>query len=283
MGTLGVVEGPASARQELLARLERPETTEGLNRLLDRLDVMVLAADAANEFLERSDVIADSVSESLSELRKIPISPDVRQLLGKLPQLTHAGLQAAELVGNPAFERLLSSGLLERLSDPKTIGSLHTLLDHLDLASFALTSISEFLERSEVIADSVAESIHEVTNAAPRIDLGKIKEVAAELPALLDVAVAVKRSGLLDHATRFVETLNRLQASGTFAPDTVAVVGGLSVAATSTHKKQEFAQFAPKGIFGLLGALKDPNVQATLGFAIAFAHNYGQTLRAEKK
>jgi uncharacterized protein YjgD (DUF1641 family) len=283
MAMAGVVEEPLSARHELMARLERPDTLEALNRLLDRLDVMVLAADAANGFLERAEVIADSVSESLSELRKIPLSPDARQLAGKLPQLTHAGLQAVDLVANPAFERLLSSGLLERLGDPKTIDAMHTLLDQLDLASFALTSVNEFLKRSEVIADSVAESIHEVTRGMPKVDFAKIKETAESLPMLLDVALEVKRSGLLDHAKSLVDTLDRLQESGTLAPDTVDIVGGLGAAATSAHKKQDYRQYAPKGVFGLLGALKDPNVQATLGFAIAFAHNYGQTLRREQK
>jgi len=202
-----------------MARLERPDTVEALNRLLDRLDVMVLAADAANGFLERAEVIADSVSDSLAELRKISISPDARELAGKLPQLTHAGLQAVDLVANPAFERLLSSGLLERLGDPKTIDSMHTLLDHLDLASFALTSINEFLKRSEVIADSVTDSIHEVTRGVPSLDFAKIKETMESLPMLLDVALEVKRSGLLDHAKSLVETLDRLQDSGTLAPD----------------------------------------------------------------
>lgn len=292
MGVSGVLEEPLSAREELMARLDRPDTAEALNRLLDRLDVIALVADSANEFLARSEVIAASVAASLSELRQIPIPAEARGLGAKLPGLAHAGLQVADLANQPgfgpAFGRLISSGLLERLGDEKTIGSLHTLLDHLDLAAFALTSADEFLKRSDTIVDSVAESIHEVTKADFKIDLGgidmaKIKEAVAALPAMMEVAVEIKRSGLLDHAKSMFETLNQLQASGTLAPDTVAVVGEMGAAATSTHKKQEYAQYSPKGIFGLLGALKDPNVQATLGFAIAFAHNYGQTLRAESK
>lgn len=287
MGMTGLMAERVSAREELMARLERPDTAEALNRLLDRLDVIALVADSAGEFLARSEVIAESVSSSLSELRQIPISAETLGLGAKLPGLAHAGLQVADLTSQPgfgpAFGRLLSSGLIERLGDEKTIASLHTLLDHLDLAAFALTAADEFLERSEVIADSVAESIHEVTQAESKIDFGKIKEAVTALPALMEVAIEIKRSGLLDHAKSMFETLNQLQASGTLAPDTVEVVGGMGAAATSTHKKQEYAKYSPKGIFGLLSALKDPNVQATLGFGIAFAHNYGKTLRAEIK
>lgn len=288
MATAGLMAEPMRAREELMARLDRPDTAEALNRLLDRLDVIALIADAAGEFLARSEVIAESVSSSLDELRQMPISSDARGLGAKLPSLAHAGLQMADLAANPAFARLLSSGLIERLGDEKTIGSLHSMLDHLDLAAFALTAADEFLARSETIVDSVAESVQEVTKGdinfgLSGLNLAKIQESVAALPALMEVAIEIKRSGLLVHAKSMFETLNQLQASGTLAPDTVAVVGGLGSAATSTHRKQEYAQYAPKGILGLLSALKDPNVQATLGFAIAFAHNYGQTLRAETK
>ncbi len=149
MGMLDVAEEPSIARRELMTRLDRADTVESLNRLLDRLDVMVLAVDAANGFLERGEVIADSVSEGFAELRKIPVSPETRSLAGKHSQLTHAGIQAVDLMANPAFERLLSFGLLERLGDPKTIDSMHTPLDNLDLASFVLTAVNGFLKRSE--------------------------------------------------------------------------------------------------------------------------------------
>jgi hypothetical protein len=41
----GLMAVPVSAREELMARLERPDTAEALNRLLDRLDVIALVAD----------------------------------------------------------------------------------------------------------------------------------------------------------------------------------------------------------------------------------------------
>ena len=57
---------PTNADQELMARLERPDTAAALNQLLDRLEVIVLAADAADSFLRRGDVLTESVADGLS-------------------------------------------------------------------------------------------------------------------------------------------------------------------------------------------------------------------------
>ncbi len=71
MGTSAVAE--RTGTQDLVARLEQPETAELLNRLLDRLDIIVFATDAAQELLHRSDEITNSVAENIEELRKVPI------------------------------------------------------------------------------------------------------------------------------------------------------------------------------------------------------------------
>jgi uncharacterized protein YjgD (DUF1641 family) len=278
---MAVMDAPGThAGQELIARLERPDTAAALNHLLDRLDVIVLAADAADGLLRRGDVLTDSVAGGLAELRKVPISPDLEGLAGKLPQLAHTGMQVAGLAGSPAVGRLLSSGLLERLGDPKTIASLHTFLDNLEIASFALSAINGFLERSDVIIDSVTDSMADAKKLAPGFDPGKINELAAALPALAEVAVQVSKSGLLEQVKALTETLDAVGKSGISAPATLGVVGELGAAARTAREKKEYTSVVPKGIFGLMGALRDPDVQASLGFAIAFARNYGRRLRA---
>jgi len=215
---------------------------------------------------------------------------NVRRLTQKLPNLARAGLDLADLAASPAFGRLLSSGLLERLAEPKTMEALNTVLDHLDLVSLGLQSADELLRRSEQITENISDSIAEVVRSKPAIDLGKIDfskidfkrigEVVESLPVLMDLALQISRSGLLDHARKLVDTMNELQGAGVFEHNTVAVVGEMGSAAVVAHDKKEFAANAPAGIFGLLGALKDPDLQASLGFGIAFAKNYGRKLRA---
>lgn len=272
---------PTNAGQQLLARLEQPETVAALNRLLDRLDVIVLAADAADGFLRRGDVMTDSVADGIAELRQIPVPAGARQLADHLPQLARTGLQVADLASDPATERVLSSGLLQRLGDPTTLAAIHGLLNHLELASFGLEAIDGFLRRGDEITDAVTDSLADLTKLGSSMDVDRIKELVQALPVIADLATQVVRSGLLNHAKTFVDTLNALHSTGVFAPDAVAVVGEVSAAARTAREKKEYAADAPKGVFGLLGALRDPDVQASLGFAIAFARNYGQRLKAD--
>lgn len=281
MDLYAVAERPNT--QDLVARLEQPETAELLHRLLDRLDTIVFAADAADGLLRRGDELTNSLSENVEELRQVTLPPDALKLAAKLPQLTRTGLQAADLATSPAFERILSSGLLERLGDPTTISSLHGLLDHLDLASFALASADGFIRRSDTIVGSVAESVADANKLGSGLDLNHLKELLSALPRLIDLAVQASRSGLLDQAKGLMETMAELHQTGVLAPENIKMVGDVGAAATATRQKQEYVASAPKGIFGLMGALRDPDVQASLGFAIAFARNYGRTLRANAK
>jgi hypothetical protein len=295
MGTYEMAAPTYQPREQLMARLDDPKTAEALNRLLDRLDLMVLAADSADEFLRRGDDIADSVSSSLAELKQVSVSAEIKRLVDHLPTLARAGVQLADLAASPAFARLLSSGLLERLAEPNTLAALNTVFDHMDLVSMGLQSADELLRRSDEITDNISDSIADVLKAAPDGDLGKanfgqldlakldfkkIGELAGTLPVLVDLALQVSRSGLLDHARKMVDTMNELQTAGVFEHNAVAVVGEMGSAAVVAHTQREFAANAPKGIFGLMKALKDPDVQASLGFGIAFARNYGRKLRA---
>jgi uncharacterized protein YjgD (DUF1641 family) len=157
------------------------------------------------------------------------------------------------------------------------------LLNHLDLASLALKSVDEFLRRSDVIGDSVSDSFGDLKKIGMSVDLSQVKELAATIPAFFDVAMQVKRSGLLEKAKTLMDTISQLHDSGALGHETVAVVGELGSAAATTRTKKEYAAAAPKGLFGLLGALRDPDVQASLGFVIALARNYGRTLKASPR
>ncbi len=283
MATYGVAVEPGTARHELLARLDNPDTVDGLNRLLDRLDVIVFAAEAADGFLRRSDVVADSLGDSLGDLRNITIPADAHKLGDKLPELARTALQAADLASQPAIQQLLASGLLQRLGSRSTIDSLHELLDHLDLASLALKSVDEFLKRGDVIGDNLAASLGDFKNAESPIDLARVKEFAAAVPVFFDVAMQIKRSGLLEQAQSLMSTVSQLQDSGILGAQTVAVAGEIGVAAATTRSKKEYSAATPKGLFGLLAALKDPDVQASLGFVIALARNYGRVLKASPR
>ena len=52
--------------------------------------------------------------------------------------------------------------LVERLSEPETVETLNRLLDHLPAFTFMIESLDGFLNRGEVVLDSVAEGVAEL-------------------------------------------------------------------------------------------------------------------------
>jgi hypothetical protein len=90
---------------------------------------------------------------------------------------------------------------------------------------------------------------------------------------LLNGAEAALRFGALMDAEK-VRELDALLKSGVLAPGTLQVIGELGRALTETAA----APPAPAGVFGLLKALGQPDVQRALGFLVTFAERFGRRL-----
>jgi hypothetical protein len=78
-------------------------------------------------------------------------------------------------------------------------------------------------------------------------------------------------------ATMDAEKVRELQAlldSGVFAPNVLKIIGELGRALTDTAVTPPPAV----GVFGLLKAMADPDVQRALGFLITFAERFGARL-----
>lgn len=74
-----------------------------------------------------------------------------------------------------------------------------------------------------------------------------------------------------------VEVVQGLLDAGVFDPEPVSIVSkaGLGLAQVGRESPQ------PVGLLGLLGALRDPDVQRSLGFAIRFAKRFGEALQQQ--
>jgi hypothetical protein len=252
---------PSAAQEQLLARLSEEKTIDSLNRLLDRLDVIAFAADALSGFLSRADVVAESVASSVADLKKMTGDDTTAgEVLSKIPQLAKASVQLADVTANPAFERLLTSPLLDRLGDPKVLQSLLEVLDRLELAAFVLESVDGFLRRSEGIGQALSEDVHDLKKAT-QPDIVKLKEIMRAMPALVTAGQTLVKSGMLEPKT--VEALGKMGRS---------VADSYDEAATAPRAAR------PLGIFGLLKAIRDPDVNRALDFALHVSKAYGQTL-----
>src|SRR6185295_11845054 len=159
----GVDGGTAlTPHERLQERLAEPATVDSLNKLLDRLDVIVFAAEALEGFLRRAEVVADSVAQGMGDLRRMAGEDAGGELVAKIPQMLRAGRRMAELADRPEFERLVDSGLLEKLGDKKTIDGLSSLLGNVEVVAFLLDSLDGFLRRSDHAIESVAEGLAEL-------------------------------------------------------------------------------------------------------------------------
>lgn len=252
---------PSTAQEQLLARLGEEKTVDALNRLLDRLEVITFVADALDGFLARANTVAESVADSVHDLRKLTGDGTATgDVIGKLPQLAKAGVQLADVSATPAFHRLMESGLIDKLGDEKTIESLKGVLERLELASFTLDAIDGFLRRSDQISQALSEDVEDL-KVATQPDVMKLKEVLAAMPALVAAGQTLVKSGMLE-------------------PKTVTVLGqiGRSAAQSFEDAKSAPSSAKPIGIFGLMSALKDPDVNRAITFALNLSKAYGQSL-----
>lgn len=274
----GLADGNTERTEQLLARLSDPQTVESLNKLLDRMDIIVFAVEALDGFLSRADTIADNVSDSVGDLRTLITESGTTGLMEKLPQLARAGAQVADLSATPAFQRLANSGLIDQIGDPKTIESLRSLIGKLEMAAFALESIDGFLRRGDEIAEGIADGVNDLRNAGSTLDMAEMRRTLQSLPKLVQAGNELVESGILDSVPKLVNAGNELVASGILDPVVVgqlAEVGHVFAQAYSTAKETHPRQH---GAIGLALKLRDPDVNRALNFALRLAKAFGQNL-----
>lgn len=270
----------------LLERLEQPETVENLNRLLDKLDVLTFALEAADGVIRRGDTIADSLGASFADARRLasdalgPVSDVASELGPKVPALTRAGVGVARLAATEQFQNLTTSGLLERLGDPRTIENLHQLLNHLELLAMAATMLDGFLRRGEELMDNLNGLVRELQKGHPlegkEADLAVLKDLTQ---GLLQTARDMHSAGVIAELPQLTSTLVALLESGVFDPSLVKVLAEVGKSASASYQQTKQQRPTPLGPWGLFQAMSDPDVQKSFGFLVAMARNYGKTLQ----
>ncbi|QJW94970.1 DUF1641 domain-containing protein [Frigoriglobus tundricola] len=257
MDTNGHAATPPPSHQ-LLRRLDDPKTAATLERLLDRLDVLAFAVEATDSLLRRGEQLTDNIGDVLREAKDAGPGVDGAALAGKLPQLATAGAKLADVTASPAFARLLDSGLLDRLADPATLAALTALIDRLPLLAFGASALDGLLRRGEELADNVADSLQDARQFVPPIDPLKLQEAAVGLPKVIDAVTALINAGLFD-------------------PEVVAVLVEVGKQAAGPYREAKQMPDHLVGMWGLVRAMRDPDVQRALGVGLYIAKRYGQT------
>lgn len=275
----GAVEPMVPTPQEKLqSRLSDPRTVDSLNRLLDRVDMISDSMEMLDSFLRRGSEVADNVAESVEEIRGTGDREEIH-LIEKLPKLARAGSKMADVADSPSFDRLLESGLLERLAEPGTIQGITTLLDNLELLAFLATSLDGFVRRSNEIADSASESMDDLHSLVSSVNLDEIKQVASELPQLTEAGHKLIQSGLLGKMSELTEAGMMLSKAGFFDPETVQPLADVGrMAAESYVAAKAVPQRKRYGVFALMGVLKDRDVQKGVHIAVEMARQFGRKM-----
>lgn len=268
-----------SPQEQLQARLSDPRTVEALNRLLDRLDLIAFSAEMMDGFLRRGNEVADSVAEGVADVRKMVGDGPGAELLCKLPALARAGVRVADAADSPAFDRLLNSGLLEKLADPSTLNSLNILVEKLELAAFLLTAVDGFLKRGNEVADSLAAGVADLRMTAPEMGPDQMREMIGDFLILVETGHKIVKSGLLAKIEELTGAGLLLSQAGMFDPKVVNTLGEVGRMASESYAE---AKAAPKQIAGLLDLwrlFRDPEAQPALSLAFEMTRRFGQKIK----
>lgn len=266
-------------QEQLQARLSDPKILDALNRLLDRAELLAFGADALDGFIRRGDEITNNVSGLVSEARNAGAPPELMEVAGKIPQLARAGVHVANTVDKPEVSALLESGLLEQLGKPETIEALKLVLSKLDVLAFAVKAADEFLQRGDVITDNITDSLGDLRKLTSSVDLEKVRTIAGQVPALLDASDEMIKSGLPTKLKQLVDAGAIVVDSGMLDPGTVKLLAKAGkIAAASYIETQAAPRKDVKGIFDLLGLLKDPRIQHAMGFFVEFMKRYSEKM-----
>ncbi len=278
MSTSNVAENSQGA-ELLQQRLNDPHVVQGLTRLLDRLDSIAFAMDAVEGLVARGDVIADSVADAVQEFKHV----DGRwtRLFQQAPELLETGAKFAIASRGIDLEEVEKSHLLARLSDPQTLALINKLLDRLPIISLMAESMEELVKRSEVIAENVAGMVHDLKLGEVHFDIEKGKALLDQLGKWQEIGEQVLGSRIAgEDLPKAIEAGANLVDSGMLDPDVVATLGRVGRQAVESYLKVSSRPVQPiGGLWAMLRASKDPDVQKTVGFAVAFAKEFAQHLK----
>jgi uncharacterized protein YjgD (DUF1641 family) len=295
---------------DLEKRLQDPETREALVHLLDRLDTIERAVDALERIEQQlpdavettADVIDDELTraadrgvvlderaggalqlaEKLTEPRTVEVLTALLDRLDRLEQLAELADQvpdaamitvdtiddaltrAAErgvVVDERAREGLM---LLEKMTEPETAAALGAVIDR-----------AEHLERLSALAEDAPDAIATVVDMLDA-EYAKAARKGYDPEQILRQAFSsLSRLGELFQSDEFEALLD----SGVLDPEALQAVGSLGSALVESQKEAQKGEIPKRGLFGLFGALRDPDVQHAVGFITTFAKKFGRNLR----
>lgn len=272
-----IADGWAGSAVPLQERLQDPMVAQSLHRLLDKLDSVAFFVESVDGFVRRGDVIADSLASTVAEMRDH--SDMSYDMLKKVPQAMKMGSDLAEAASSMKVENLTESKILERLTEPGTLAAINQLLDQLPLLAMLGQMLEKFLVRGDVIADNLSDAIKELHLK----DIGpeRMLRTLEALPKLQEIGDQLIQSGLLGEGVQTIVDAGKAAIdAGLLDHDNVATLSQLGRQSADALREAQQQPAAPVvGIFGMMRMMRDPEVQKSLGFMMAFAKSFAKRLK----
>ena len=154
--------------------------------------------------------------------------------------------------------------LLETLTEPATAKALGELAGR----SQQLADLARLVDDAPKAIATVVDIVDAEMNAAMEAGFDPER-------ALHDAATALAKLSELFRTNEFQALLN----SGVLDPEALSVIGGLGTALVESKKEADRGEMPKRGMLGLIGALRDPDIQHAVGFLTRFAKRFGSQLR----
>jgi len=223
-------------------RLNDPQTTQALHRILDRLDAIEEAVDGLATAVDQAPQAANMVTDMVDD-----------------------GYRTAEAHGVDLDERMqLALQLTERLTAPQTVNTLTRLMNRMD----DIDQLIDLADQAPGMANMMVDMFDDAYRAA---------EASGQDPEL----VLRRTAEALSELSAFVGSneFNALKNSGILNPQAVSVVGKAGDALADCRR--ECGDEPPKmGLWGLFKALRDPDTRRALGFLTTFGKHFGRKLQS---
>jgi hypothetical protein len=165
-----------------------------------------------------------------------------------------------------------------KLDDPRVAASLNNLLEHADLLAILVTGLDGLLRRSDEISDSLTSAIGELKSDAKGSTLSQSIPGVDALRSVNLAGLAESFATLSDKVIGATPGLDSLLSSGLTDPRATEVLGQLGDALVEAKSAAAQNPDGPKGFFGVLKAMKDPDVARGLGFLFQVAKSFGRQL-----
>lgn len=223
-------------------KLDDPEIVESLSRLVGRTKDVEQLVERAVQANRAADGLLATVADVLDE---------------QCEKVNQSGTSVDQRLGTLV-------NLFLKVTEPETASALSSLVDRLPQLEKASRLLDEVPNLLAIFTDVVDEYAANLKSQGVELE----KSITQGLHALMWLGCRISKDEL--------ERLGYLLRSDVLDPHALAVVGRAATSLANCQRETCQQQTPERiGLFGLWKALRDPDVQRTLGFGVRFAKCFG--------